>query len=55
MIAYSVDYEVKGKSYWSVLVEGRDFKSVKKKLGKKHGYDTGRMIKVKRASVVGYF
>lgn len=54
MIAYSIDYEVKGKSY-SKLVEAKNFASAKKKIGKKHGYKTGRMVRVTHVSVIGYF
>lgn len=54
MIAYSIGYSVKGISY-SKLVDARDLKSAKKKLGKKHGYKDGRMIKVNYVSVVGYY
>lgn len=54
MIAYSVDYTVKGKRF-SKLVEAKDMKSAKKKLGRKHGYKDGRMIKVEKVSVIGYF
>lgn len=54
MTAYGVDYTVKGNRYYGVLVDAKDFKSAKKKLGKKHGYKDGRMIKVDRVIVVGY-
>ena len=55
MKAYAIDYTVKGKLFFSVLVDAKDAKSAKKKLGKKHGYKDGRMIKVERISVVGYY
>lgn len=54
MIAYNVVYEVNGKQY-SKLVEAKDITSAKKKLGRKHGYKSGRMIKVKGYTIVGYF
>lgn len=54
MTAYSIDYEVKGKKY-SKLVDARDLKSAKKKLGRKHGYKTGRMIKITDVVICGYF
>ena len=54
MIAYSIDYEVKGKSF-SKLVDAKNLKSAKIKLGRKHGYKSGRMIEVKRVSVIGYY
>lgn len=55
MKAYAIDYSVKGQKYIGKLVDAKDFKSAKVKLGKKHGYKDGRMIKVERVSVVGYF
>ena len=54
MIAYSISYTVKDKQY-SKLVDAKDIKSAKKKLGKKHGYKDGRMIKINNALVIGYF
>ena len=55
MTAYAIDYTVKDRKYWSVHVEAKDLKSAKKKLGKKHGYKDGRMIKVQNVCVCGYF
>lgn len=55
MIAYSIDYTVKDKHFLGVLVDAKDLKSVKRKLGKKHGYKDGRMIKVERVIVCGYY
>lgn len=55
MTAYSIDYTCKGVTHYRVLVEAKDLKSAKKKLGRKHGYKDGRMVKVDRCSVVGYF
>lgn len=55
MKAYALDYTVKGKRYFGILVDAKDFKSAKKKIGKKHGYKDGRMIKIERVSVVGYY
>ena len=58
MIAYAIDYTVRGqdRAYpYSVLIDARDLKSAKKKLGRKHGYKTGRMIQVERVSIVGYY
>lgn len=54
MVAYSIKYTVNSKTY-DALIEAKDFKSAKKKLGRKHGYKDGRMIKVIRSTVVGYF
>lgn len=54
MQAYAIEYTVKGMNF-SQLVDAKDVKSAKRKLGKKHGYKDGRMIKIERVSVVGYF
>ena len=55
MTAYSITYTVKGRKIYGALVDAKDLKSAKKKLGRKHGYKDGRMIKVEDASVVGYY
>lgn len=55
MTAYSIDYTVRGAYYYGRSIEAKDLKSAKKKLGKKHGYKDGRMIKIKSVCVVGYF
>jgi hypothetical protein len=54
MIALAIDYTVKDK-YYHVVIDAKDLKSAKKKLGKKHGYKDGRMIKIQRSQVIGYF
>jgi hypothetical protein len=55
MIAFSIDYKVRGKDQLhSVLIDARDIKSAKRKLGRKHGYKDGRMIQVKKSIIVGY-
>ncbi len=55
MKAYAIDYTVKGQKHIGKLVDAKDVTSAKKKLGKKHGYKDGRMIKIERVSVVGYY
>ena len=55
MTAYSIDYTVKGQRYYGKHIEAKDLKSAKTKLGKKHGYKDGRMIKVDHVTVCGYF
>jgi hypothetical protein len=55
MKAYAIDYTVKGQRFFGKLVDAKDLKSAKKKIGKKHGYKDGRMIKIERVSVVGYY
>ncbi len=54
MISYSIYYTVKGERK-NALVDAKDLKSAKKKLGKKHGYKDGRMIKIDRVIICGYF
>lgn len=58
MIAYAIDYRVRGqeKTYpYSVHIDARDLKSAKKKLGRKHGYKTGRMIQIEKVWICGYY
>lgn len=55
MKAYAIDYTVKGQKHIGNLVDAKDLASAKKKIGKKHGYKDGRMIKIEKVSVVGYF
>lgn len=54
MIAYSIDYEIKGKQYYFCSIDAKDINSAKRKIGRKHGYKTGRMVKLLRVNVVGY-
>jgi hypothetical protein len=54
MKAYAIDYSVKGHKAHR-LVDAKDLKSAKKKIGRLHGYKDGRMIKIERVYVVGYF
>ena len=55
MTAYAIDYTVNGRKVWSYHVEAKDLKSAKRKIGKKHGYKDGRMIKIDRVTVCGYY
>jgi hypothetical protein len=54
MTAYSIDYFIDGKEY-TRLVDARDLKSAKNKIGKRHGYKTGRKVSINKVLVVGYF
>jgi len=54
MIAYSIDYMVKDKTY-TTSIDAKNLESAKKKIGRKHGYKTGRMVKVTKVVVIGYF
>ena len=55
MTAYAIDYTVKGKKILDYHVAAKDLKSAKKKIGKKHGYKDGRMIKIDRVIICGYY
>lgn len=58
MTAYAIEYRVKGedKPYpYEVHVDAKDLKSAKKKIGRKHGYKTGRMIIIEDVFVCGYY
>ena len=54
MVTYGIDYKVNGRICHD-LVDAKDLKSAKKKLGRKHGYKDGRKIKIIQSCVVGYF
>ena len=54
MQAYSIEYKVKDRNF-SILINAKDVKSAKKKIGRKHGDVTGRKTKVLKVSVIGYF
>lgn len=53
MTAYGINYTCRGAIYWA-NVDAKDLKSAKKKLGRKHGYKDGRMIKIKSVTICGY-
>ena len=56
MVAYGITYKVRGNDrVHDALIDAKDMKSAKRKLGKKHGYKDGRMIQVVRSTVVGYY
>ena len=56
MIAYGMTYKVRGQDrLHDILIEAKDAKSAKRKIGRKHGYKDGRMIQIVRSSVIGYF
>lgn len=58
MQAYGIDYKVRGREQEGlhrILVDAKDLKSAKRKIGKKHGYKDGRMIQLQRVSVIGYY
>lgn len=58
MIAYAIDYTVRGKNMQypvCVHVDAKNLKSAKRKIGKKYGYKDGRMIIVHSVCVCGYY
>lgn len=56
MQAYGITYSIKGKvEHKDILIDAKDAKSAKKKIGKKYGYKDGRMVKVERLEIVGYY
>ena len=56
MQAYSIDYTIKNKEgLKSILIDAKDLKSAKRKIGKKHGYKDGRMIHIEHQYIVGYY
>lgn len=55
MIAYGMKYKVRGNDkVHDILIEAKDAKSAKRKIGKKHGYKDGRMIQIVESHIVGY-
>ena len=55
MTCYCIDYEIRGKERkYFAHVDARDLKSAKKKLGRKHGYKSGKMIRCLDVLVCGY-
>lgn len=56
MTSYSIDYRIRGSErIKNILVDAKDLKSAKNKIGKKNGYKTGRMVVIVSAVVCGYF
>ena len=56
MTAYAIDYTIKGKNgYYNKVVDAKDLKSAKKKIGKSHKFKDGRMIQIQQYCIIGYF
>lgn len=56
MQAYGITYKIRGDQRTrDILIDAKDAKSAKRKIGKKHGYKDGRMVQMIRVSVVGYY
>jgi hypothetical protein len=57
MQAYAIEYQIRGKEKalpYHVHVDAKSLISAKKKIGRKHGYKDGRMIKVESVYICGY-
>ena len=54
MTSYYIEYTIKDKVH-EITVYAKDVKSAKKKIGRKHGYKSGNMIKITKVYVIGYY
>ena len=55
MTSYGIDYKIRNKERnYSVLVDAKNLKSAKKKIGRKHGYKDGRMVQIQKVDIIGY-
>ena len=56
MIAYYIKYNLKSDiKPREISVDAKDLKSAKNKIGKKHGYKSGRNIVINECHIIGYF
>lgn len=56
MVAYGIKYHIKGtEKTKDILIDAKDAKSAKKKIGKKHGYKDGRMVVIDECRIIGYY
>lgn len=56
MVAYSIRYKVRGSdTIRETMIDAKNLKSAKRKIGKKHGYKDGRMIQIQGTSIIGYY
>lgn len=56
MQAYSIDYTIKNRDgEKNIMIDAKDLKSAKRKIGKKHGFKDGRMIRIERCHIIGYY
>ncbi len=53
MVSYYIHYTINNNSY-EILIDAKDIKSAKKKIGRKHGYKSSRKVKVDNVCVIGY-
>jgi len=50
MVAYGIDFERNGITYYGKLIDAKNFESAKKKLERKYGE-----IKIIKSTVIGYY
>lgn len=56
MQAYGIKYKIRGKEgIRDILIDAKNLKSAKRKIGKKHGYKDGRMIQLQMVNIIGYY
>ena len=57
MTAYHIVYEIRGKASGTheISIDANSLKQARQKIGKKHGYKTGRMIHIIAVSIIGYY
>ena len=57
MQAYAIEYQIRGKEQernHEIHIDAKNIQSAKKKIGRKHGYKSGRMIILKDVFICGY-
>lgn len=56
MKAYGITYHLRNENKtFDTVVDAKDIKSAKNKIGKKHGCKSGRSICVDDVKIIGYF
>ena len=56
MQAYGIRYHIRGtQKVYDINIDAKDVKSAKRKIGRLHGYQDGRMIVFEDCKVIGYF
>lgn len=56
MKAYGIQYTLRGDDRLSdIVIDARDIQSAKRKIARKHGYKDGRIVKIQRVNIIGYF
>ena len=56
MVAYGIKYHIRGQERTKdILIDAKDSKSAKRKIGKKNGYKDGRMVVIDECRIIGYY